>query len=160
MIEIERARTIARPPEAVWDALADFGALSSWAPRIDHSSLLGAESEPLGPGVVRRVQTGRTTLLESIVDCEAPALLSYDISGLPPIVRAARNTWRLTAEGGGRTRATLASTVDCGPRPPQQLMARLVGRRMAKESDSMLAGLAHSLRRRPPCLIVPTSWSS
>jgi hypothetical protein len=40
---------------------------------------------------------------------------------------------------------TLATHVDCGPRPPQQLVARLVARRLAKASDAMLDGLAAHL---------------
>ncbi|WCO66910.1 SRPBCC family protein [Iamia majanohamensis] len=147
MTDVVRARTIARPPEEVWDALADFGAIATWADRVDHSSLLrpGAGGGAADVGAERRVQVGRSALLERVVESDRPDALAYDIEGLPPVVRRARNAWSLTSAGDGATAVTLTSTVDCGPRPPQKLVARLVGRRMGKESDSMLAGLARTL---------------
>lgn len=45
---IDRSRTIAADPQAVWDVLADFGSISSWADNIDHSCVLVVGSEPLG----------------------------------------------------------------------------------------------------------------
>ena len=91
-------------------------------------------------GLVRRVQTGRTTLLETVEEWDAGKALAYRIEGLP-VARAVRNAWHLAPATVG-TSVTLTTTVDAGPRPPQQLIARLVARRLAKESDSMLAGLA------------------
>ena len=70
--------------------------------------------------------------------------LGYRIEGLPPVLRTVRNDWSLTAAGAG-TDVAVTTTVDAGPRPPQQLVARLVARRMARASDSMLAGLAAHL---------------
>jgi len=35
--DISRSRTIAAQPQAIWDLLADFGSLSSWADNVDHS---------------------------------------------------------------------------------------------------------------------------
>ena len=61
------------------------------------------------------------------------------------MVRRANNEWRLAPAGSTATEVTLTSHVDCGPRPPQQLVARVVARRLAKESESMLAGLDRSL---------------
>ncbi len=149
MTDVVRSRTIARPPQEVWDALADFGAIASWAPRVDHSSLLRSGPDGAAVGAERRVQVGRSTLLERIVTSDEPDALAYDIEGLPPVVKGARNAWRLVPDGAGSTAVTLTSTVDCGPRPPQKLVARLVGRRMAKESDSMLSGLARTLEGDP-----------
>src|ERR1700712_2217771 len=45
---IDRSRTIAADPQSVWDVLADFGSISSWADNIDHSCILVFGSEPLG----------------------------------------------------------------------------------------------------------------
>lgn len=154
MTTVTRSRTIARPRSEVWAALADFAAIGDWAPDVDHSCLLrngdGGDSDS-GDGVAvalgteRRIQTGRTTLVERVITAEDPGVLAYTIEGLPPVVRSVTNEWRLTDEGASGTVAVLTSTVDCGPRPPQQLVARLVGRRLARASDSMLAGLAHTL---------------
>ncbi len=38
--DTRRLRTIAAEPQAIWDVIADFGAISSWADIVDHSCLL------------------------------------------------------------------------------------------------------------------------
>jgi hypothetical protein len=86
-------------------------------------------------------------LVETITVWEPPARLAYDLGGLPAVVKSAVNEWWLRADPSEdeRTIVTLATHVDCGPRPPQQLVARLVARRLAKASDAMLDGLATHL---------------
>lgn len=66
--------------------------------------------------------------------------LAYSIEGLPPVVRSVTNTWRLDGAGSATT-VTLTSAIDAGPRPPQQLIARVVGKSLVKASREMLAGL-------------------
>ena len=66
MAEIHRSRIVAADPKAVWDVLADFGSISSWADNIDHSCILNHGSEPLG--TTRRVQIGRNALVERITE--------------------------------------------------------------------------------------------
>jgi len=144
----ERTRTIPAHLTRVWDVLADFDRLAVWADNADHTCWL---DEPRADGEVvgraRRVQAGRIVLVERITVWEPPARLAYDLGGLPPVVQSAVNEWRLRADpvDGDRTIVTLATHVDCGPRPPRQLLARLVGNRLAKASDVMLAGLADHL---------------
>lgn len=136
---MSRHRTIHASPEAVWGVLADFASISRWADNVDHSCLLQT-GEP-GVGAARRIQAGRTVLVERIVTWVPLTTLAYDLEGLPPVVRSARNRWDLAPEAGA-THVTLTSTVDAGPRPPQHLIARIVGRVLARQSDTMLAGLA------------------
>jgi len=138
MKTVERTGVIEAPPGRVWDVLADYGAIASWAPNVDHSCLLTECAD--GVGAVRRIQTGRTTLREVVKTWEPSASLSYRIIGLPPIVRSVTNTWRL-AGSGDTTTVTLTSQIDCGPRPPQQAIARVVGRRLSTASEQMIAGL-------------------
>ncbi len=138
MAEISCTRNIAAEPGAVWAALADFGAISGWAPNVDHSCLMSGQTE--GIGTVRRVQVGRTSLVERVVDWAPNLTLAYSIEGLPPVIRSVVNTWTLRETAGG-TRVSLTSRVNAGPRPPQQLIAGLVARRLAKTSETMLAGL-------------------
>jgi len=140
---VERSLQLPATPERVWAVLTDFGAISEWAPNVDHSCLLGEQTE--GPGAVRRIQTGRSTLRETVHTWEPGSELSYSISGLPAVVRSVTNTWRFEP-AGTRTNATLTSDVDAGPRPPQQLVAKIVGRVLAKASDQMLGGLAVYLK--------------
>ena len=40
MTAVVRSREVHVPPAEVWDVLSDFGAISSWAPNVDHSCLL------------------------------------------------------------------------------------------------------------------------
>lgn len=143
MIVVERSRTIPAPIEQVWAVLADFDRLAVWAPNADHTCWMDeASADDEMVGRARRVQAGRVVLIETITAWEPPDRLAYDLGGLPRVVRNAVNEWRLRADPSGHTAVTLATHVDCGPRPPQQLVARLVARRLAKASDQMLDGLA------------------
>jgi len=135
---IKRTGVIDLPREQVWRVLGDFGAIASWAPNVDHSCLLTECTE--GVGAVRRIQSGRVTLRETVKAWEPGKSLSYMIIGLPSVVRAATNTWRLDGSGGTTT-VTIISEVDCGPRPPQRVIARVVGRRLAAASEQMISGL-------------------
>lgn len=138
MIEVTESIRIDASGEAVWAALADFGAIGRWAPNVDHSSL--ASHAPDGVGAVRRVQVGRNALLERIVTWHPGESLSYEIEGLPPVVHSVVNRWDV-ADEGGLTVATLTSQIEPGPRPPHQVAARVVGRVLGKASREMLAGL-------------------
>ncbi len=144
MIELTRSRTIAAPIGDIWNVLAEFDTISAWASNVDHSCLL--EDRPDDGdmlGVARRVQAGRFVLVERITTWEPQSRLAYEITGLPPVLRHVVNEWRLTAPATpNSTYVALVTRVDCGPRPPQQLIARLAGRSLAKTSDKMLAGLA------------------
>ncbi|WP_419929917.1 SRPBCC family protein [Candidatus Poriferisocius sp.] len=138
MAEITCTRDIAAEPGAVWAVLADFGAISGWASNVEHSCLMSEQAE--GVGTVRRVQVGRSSLVERVVDWAPGVTLSYSIEGLPPVIRSVANTWSLRETTRG-TRVSLTSRVNAGPRPPQQLIAEIVARRLAKASETMLAGL-------------------
>ena len=138
MTTVERSGSVDAPITLVWEVLSDFGAIASWASNVDHSCLL--TDSPLGVGAARRIQTGRMTVRETVKTWEPTTSMSYRISGLPPVVRSVVNTWRLQASGDSTT-VSLSTEVDCGPRPPQQLIARLVGRRLAAASEQMIDGL-------------------
>lgn len=145
---ISRSRTIAAPPQAVWDVLADFGRLSSWAANVDHSCLLEHGADGAAPGTSRRVQVGRDTLVERITEFAPPEALAYDIEGLPRRIRRVANRWTLEPAGGS-TRVTLTSTVDIGSNPVAGIAEHAMCRFMAKQSDTMLAGLARRLEGSP-----------
>jgi Polyketide cyclase / dehydrase and lipid transport len=139
--EISRSRIVLASLPAVWDVLADFGALSSWAPNADHSCILnhGPDGAPLG--TTRRVQIGRNALVERITDFEPRTALAYAIEGLPTRLRAVSNRWTLRADGE-HTGVTLTSRVVIGSGPLARAAEWVVCRVMAKQSDSMLTGLA------------------
>jgi hypothetical protein len=118
MTSVSRTGAIAASPDVVWAALADFGAIVVWAPNVDHSCLLTDQES--GVGTARRIQAGRTTLVETVTEwtpptSSDPGTLTYSLAGLPRVIRWVTNSWRLTLDHGGTT-VTLTSTVDAGPR--------------------------------------------
>jgi uncharacterized protein YndB with AHSA1/START domain len=151
--DISRGRTITAPPQAIWDVLADFGALSSWAGNVDHSCVLNHGPDGALLGTTRRVQVGRNALVERVIAADPPATLAYTVQGLPPRLRKVVNSWTLlpvgptgpTGEAGEATVVTLTSTVTIGSGPAARLAEQAVLRFMAKLADQMLAGLAHRL---------------
>jgi uncharacterized protein YndB with AHSA1/START domain len=154
VIEAVRTRQLDVPPDAVWAVLADFDGISAWAANVDHSSYLDevpADADVAGAlvGVARRVQSGKFVLIERITVWHPGERLAYEITGLPKVLRHLVNEWRLTGRGDGGTDVALVTQVDCGPRPPQQVVARIAARRLAKASDTMLDGLAAHLRSHP-----------
>lgn len=146
MAAIDRSRTIAADPQAVWDTLAAFGSISSWAANIDHSCILIQGDEPLG--TTRRVQIGRNALVETITEFDPSHALAYDVDGLPKRIRRFTNRWSLRPDGNATT-VTLTSTVDIGSGPVQKLAEHAVCRLLARQSDIMLAGLAQRLEKTP-----------
>jgi hypothetical protein len=143
--DIDRSRTIAADANAVWDVLADFGSISSWADNIDHSCILHQRSEPIG--TTRRVQIGRNTLVEQITEFDTTRALAYDVEGLPKRLRRFNNRWSLRQADDRTTVVTLTSTVEIGSRPLQKLAERAVCRIQIRQSDLMLAGLANRLEK-------------
>ena len=144
---MERSITVTAPVDAVWARLAAFDRISDWAPDVEHSSYTTDRTE--GLGCARRVQIGRTVLVERVTEWDPPSTLAYALEGLPPLVGGAANRWTLRADGD-RTEVTLTSTVDPGFKPAGRLVAPLLARRLAKASDGMLAGLAARLRQDRP----------
>lgn len=139
MITLNRSRTIAAEQSAVWDVLADFGALSTWADGIDHSCLLRQGDEPVG--TARRVQVGRDTLIETIVAFDVPRELAYDVESVPRWFSVS-NRWNLRAAAGGGTTVTLTTAVRMRPHPLRPIAERIFARLTAKRSDDLLSSLA------------------
>ncbi|OBK13330.1 SRPBCC family protein [Mycobacterium asiaticum] len=144
MADITRTRTVTAPQHTVWDILADFGALSSWMDSVDHSCVLrvGPGGQPLG--TVRRVQLGANVLVEQITEFDPPTTLAYDAEGLPARLGKLANRWTLRPDGEN-TLVTLTSTLKIGKRPPARLAEQVLLRFMARQSEALLAGLAHRL---------------
>ncbi len=142
MTAVTRSRALTAPPDEVWAVLADFASISGWAPNVDHSCLMTDRVD--GVDAVRRIQAGRNTVIERVIEWDDARSLAYTIEGLPPVIRSVVNRWDLRETAGG-TKVSLTTDVDAGPRPPQKAIARAVARRMARESDKLLAGLARRL---------------
>jgi len=142
MATVERSTVVATTPDNVWAVLSDFAAISRWAPNVDHSC---AMSEQVGDvGAVRRIQIEGATVVETVEKWSPGSTLSYRITGLPPVIKSVTNTWQLAAEGE-KTHISLITDVDAGSRPPQLLIAKAVGKRLASASEEMLDGLTRHL---------------
>lgn len=139
MAESTTSRQIDVGVSVVWDTLADFGALATWAPRIDHVSMTTESIS--GVGATRRIQSGRIVLLERVAEWEPGVRLAYDIEGLPRVVGHARNDWHLEPAASG-TLVSLTSIVDAGSRPPGPLVAKLAVRAMGRVGRGLVEGLA------------------
>ena len=137
--DISRSRTMASPPQRVWDVLADFGSVSSWVDNVDHSCVLNGEGETFG--TTRRLQIGRNTLVERIVEFDPPTALAYTIEGLPSFLHHVVNRWtvRPTVEGA---EVILTSRVEIASNPVARAAAWAVCLGLARQSDSMLNDLA------------------
>ncbi|OBG39576.1 SRPBCC family protein [Mycobacterium sp. E3198] len=143
MADIRRSRSIAARPQQIWDVLADFGSIGSWADNVDHSCILFSGPGGGVVGTARRVQVKRDALVERITEFDPPRALAYDIEGLPRRVRRVTNRWTLAEGPGDSTLVALTSTVEMGPR--LALAERVLCRFLARQSDVMLAGLATRL---------------
>ena len=139
MIQTERSRDIDATPERLWEVLADFGALASWVPMIQHTCPLSEQTE--GVGTVRRVQVQRQTLVETVTIWTPSTTLAYRIEGLPPIAGVPVTTWRLTPQGAS-TSVTVSTELDTGRNPVRLLVGRKVLERLGLAAEFMLAGLA------------------
>lgn len=142
--QIRRTRAVATEPSALWDVLADFGAISAWADNVDHSCLLEHGADGVRVGTTRRVQVGRDTLVERIAEFDPPIALAYDIEGLPRRLKVG-NRWTLSPHGNGHTEVAVTTTVHVGTPGLASVIERVLCRFLAKQSDVMLDGLAKRL---------------
>ncbi len=148
MADIHRTRTIAARIGDIWETLADFGSISSWAGNVDHSCILFSGPDGAPVGTARRVQVDRDAFVERVTEFDPPRTLGYDIEGLPRRLRRVSNRWTLAPAAGdlaAATAVTLTSSVEIGPHAIQKLAERVMCRVLARQSDAMLAGLANRL---------------
>ena len=148
MADIHRTRTIAARIGDIWETLEDFGSISSWAGNVDHSCILFSGPYGAAVGTGRRVQVKRDALVERITEFNPPRALGYDIEGLPSRMRRVSNRWTLRPAVGSSapaTLVTLTSTVEIGPRATQKVAEKVLCRFLARQSETMLSGLANRL---------------
>lgn len=144
MTQVSRSAAVRAAPDVVWRTLADFAAIGTWAPNVEHSA---AASDPTdGLGAVRRVQVGRLTLLERVTQWVPGERLSYRIEGLPPLAGDVVTTWQLEPRAEG-TQVTVTTTIEAVSRPPGPLVARVMARRLASAAGGMLTGLTSHVER-------------
>ena len=138
MIELTQSRELTSSPQEIWAVLSDFAAISRWASNVDHACLMSEQTS--GRGMVRRIQSSRNVVIETVTTWQPEKTLAYTIEGLPPVIKSLTNTWTLKKITQG-TKVTLITRIDAGPRPPQILIAKAVGKKMSQAAEQMLSGL-------------------
>ncbi|MCA9676008.1 MAG: sulfatase-like hydrolase/transferase [Kofleriaceae bacterium] len=143
---LRRRAVVTLSPAQVWTRLADFGAIARWFDDASHSSLLTAKGS--GEGARRRVQLPAVTLVETVVVWEPGRALAYDVVGLPPIVKAARNRWDLTPAGVG-TRVELTMELELAAGALGRLAYKVaLGRVFARSAERLLRAFVAGLPAR------------
>ncbi|MFW0151931.1 SRPBCC family protein [Mycobacterium sp. smrl_JER01] len=162
MSDVRRTRTVAAETAAVWDLLADFGALATWADGIDHCCLLNGERHRQPIGWTRRIQIGRDVFLETVLEFEPRRALAYEITGLPRGFSVV-NRWNLEPGSGtttvsltgvsltgvSPTRVSLTSTVRVSSALLRPVGERALAAMMGRRSDSLLNSLATAVEGKP-----------
>ena len=70
-------------------------------------------------------------------------------SACDQVASPTRGTWSSQVSAAAPiTRVVLTTEIDAGPRPPQQLIAKAVGKRLGSASEQMLSGLAARVEAR------------
>ena len=145
MSSLTRGVVIDAAKDKVWEVLADFGAVSKWAPTITDSAIVGDANE--GVGAARTCEHEKMgTLEETIVSWTEGEALSYDVTaGLPFPMKALNNHWSIR-ERGASTEVTLHQEFSTKLGPLGSLMeSMMVKRMMRKEMGLALAGLKHHI---------------
>ena len=138
--------TINASPEAIWLVLADFPAIATWVPLIQHSSILSPQTS--GVGAMRRVQIAQQTLVETVTIWEPHERLAYSIEGMPPIVGVATNTWSLEPTSRG-VLVTLTTNIPTRWNPLQRFAATKALERMKIAAGLMTTGLRAATSSSP-----------
>jgi uncharacterized protein YndB with AHSA1/START domain len=110
LIKIDREIVVARPPEAVFDYLADVARFPQWQPAIERAEQL--TPGPLAPGtglrLVIRAPTGATEVTGEMVAVERPTLLAVRTLTGPAGVEG---RCALTPDGDG-TRIRFSASIE------------------------------------------------
>ena len=140
MTKIVRQVVVNASIEKVWEVLADFGAVSSWAPTILESRSTTEANG--GVGAERTCEHEKMgTLVERIVAWEDGRSLSYDVtSGLPFPMKSLNNTWSVTATAD-KVIVSVAMEYRMRMGPLGALPALMARLPMRKEMQISLAGL-------------------
>jgi uncharacterized protein YndB with AHSA1/START domain len=141
-VRLERERTVAAPPEAVWALLRDPRALPRWWPRTERVESVRAD----GWTTVLRSPRGRVVRADWRLDGQEKAARrawSQGLEGTPfaKVLHERRVEARLEPAGDG-TRVVLALEVR-----PKRLAGRLLLRGpLRRELGEALAGLAREVQ--------------
>jgi ligand-binding SRPBCC domain-containing protein len=134
--------------DRVWDVLADFGDVASWAPYMRYSALVGEQRS--GVGTRRRMRHAWGFRFEErVTQWHERHGYSFDVLKAPFPMRDVKETWALTSADG---RTVLATQVRYGMKlgPIGRLLDwALVRFIVRREMRAGLRGLKTFAERRP-----------
>jgi uncharacterized protein YndB with AHSA1/START domain len=141
MAVIRRSRTIAAPPDEVWETACDPHHLPRWWPRVQRVEGVDAG----GFTQVMRTAKGRPVRADFRIDEARPPEVcrwSQELEGTPfeRLFAESSTEIRLTADGDGATRVTLAASRRM--RGLNRLGGPLLRRATRRQLDEALDGLA------------------
>jgi carbon monoxide dehydrogenase subunit G len=120
--------------ERVWAALSDLGSIHTWSPTIRQSYCVGPQSR--GVDTVRVCELGgNVAVTETMTEWREGESFTYVGTGVP-LVRRARNHWRVEAQGA-RTLVTTVAEVELRGGLAGRLLEpamRIMSRRMGQAS--------------------------
>jgi len=102
---LEERIAIEAGTERVWAILADFGDVSSWAPYMKSSQLVGAQNSGVGTRRAMRHAWG-FRFEECVTQWHEGHGYAFDVLKAPFPMRDVKETWALTAENGHTVLAT------------------------------------------------------
>jgi carbon monoxide dehydrogenase subunit G len=110
MIKVDREILVARPPDVVFDYLADVERFPQWQPAIEWAEQLtpGALAPETRLWLIVRGPTGPTEVTGAIVSLDRPTLLAVRTLSGPATVEAG---CALSPEGAG-TRVRFSATIE------------------------------------------------
>jgi hypothetical protein len=104
MIEIQLSTEIDRSADECWKVFGNgYTDIYKWLSGVSSSE---AEGEPFGESLVgsRRIKTPAISFSEKLIHfSNAERTFTYEVLGLPFVVRSARNEWRFTEQNGKAT---------------------------------------------------------
>jgi hypothetical protein len=148
MPEITKRIDIDSSVSEVWDVLASFESISDWADNVSHSCLLSDQLK--GVGTCRRIQSGNSSVIEHVTKWEELRHLSYEIQGLPPVLKQVLNTWSLEPSEIG---VQLSLTIEIIPiRRPVTPIAGLACLAFGRINTGMLKDLKRFIENEKPLM--------
>lgn len=146
MVTLHVERTIAAPPERVFDWLADPASLTA-APAVLRAGFVKDSSAP-GAGAVREVIGLGAWFREEITAYDAPRSYSYRILRSFPPLDHEGGTLTFTPSGSG-THVDWVTTYTHPRRAGGKAMEAVTSRLLTRSFNAVLAGCAKALESTP-----------
>ena len=96
---VEARNRIDAPADKVWDVLADFSAVDTWAPQVERSYALGPADTGVGAGRHCDIK-GFGGIDEIVTDWQEGRTLTYEVTPLGPFGKS-YNRWTVRPVGAG-----------------------------------------------------------